>query len=49
MVFVSFPTFVNVAHFCFCIMLSVLFVLCLVMSVVGNCFYVLYFLVFVIG
>jgi hypothetical protein len=40
MVLVSFLTYVNVAHFCFCIMLGVLFLfcflLCLGMCVVGN-------------
>jgi hypothetical protein len=40
MVLVSFPTYVNVAYFCFCIMLGVLFLFCFVpclgMCIVGN-------------
>jgi hypothetical protein len=48
MVLVSFPTYVNVAHLCFCIMLGVLFlfcsVLCLGMCVVGNRYFVILFL-----
>jgi hypothetical protein len=48
MVLVSFHTFVNVAHYCFCIMLGVFFlscfVLCLGMCVVGKCYFAILFL-----
>jgi hypothetical protein len=47
MVLVSFPTYVNVAHFCFCITLDVLFLFCffcLGMCVVDNCYFAILFL-----